>query len=219
MPSFVNHTRGYTWPPSVHLLDSSDVATHLESVAEELPDINEDPFAHFISPVTEEDDPYDEEYDFNAGITVVEQPPNKVKSQKFRTTVAKKWAQYVALHHTHIHRIYHGPTLSQIATIDELLQEPPELTDDEAVPYKVEVRAPREPTRGRAQDLLLPRPRFSRGRRYSRTSSGRRHSWREPSPDLFTVMEESEGQSMRETDDGASRRSERNVTVVEKSRL
>lgn len=219
MPSFVNHSRNYTWPPSMHLLDPSRVSQPTHGPETELPDIDEDPFAHFISPVTEEDDPC-ESYDFNAGISVHEPPPMEAKTHKFRSGVAKKWARYIAQHHTNLHTLYHGPDPGhnpQIPTIEESV-EPPELSEDDEfepilkddaddVPYKLEIRAPREPTRGRAQDLLRPDLHRKKGRRYSRTLSGRRHAWREPSPDLFTVMEESEGPLSQETDEGVSRRS------------
>jgi hypothetical protein len=82
-----------------------------------------------------------------------------------------------------------------------------------------------EPTRGRAQDLVSRKARNRR--RYSRTLSGHRHSWREPSPDLFTV-DESEEEDLpqlrrkqtlksKKTKDGASRRSK--AEVAEKSKL
>ena len=68
-----------------------------------------------------------------------------------------------------------------------------------------------EPSRGRAQDLATRKQ--QNRRRYSRTLSGHRHSWREPSPDLFTVDESEEEDvpalrraKTRKPKDGAERR-------------
>jgi len=80
-----------------------------------------------------------------------------------------------------------------------------------------------EPTRGRAQELVS-RSKGRGRRRYSRTLSGHRHSWREPSPDLFTVMETEEAESptlrrtKTKTKDGAERRRSKG-DVMEKAKL
>ena len=70
--------------------------------------------------------------------------------------------------------------------------------DDERLNYTPQTIAhtsPRitvtEPTRGRAQ-VLVQRKERNRRQRSSRTLSGHRHSWREPSPELFTVDESEE---------------------------
>jgi hypothetical protein len=84
-----------------------------------------------------------------------------------------------------------------------------------------------EPIRGRAQELIVRKA--QNRRRYSRTLSGHRHSWREPSPDLFTVDESEEEESpmlrrskSRKAKDGAERRrssTRSRSRVTEKSRL
>ncbi|OCK85593.1 hypothetical protein K432DRAFT_286449 [Lepidopterella palustris CBS 459.81] len=216
MPSFFNHYRNYSWPPSVEDYGSSD--------EDELPDIDDDPFAHFLTPVNEEDDPYDA-LSFSAGIIATDNAPSK-KSSKFRNSVAKKWARYVARHHEELHELYH--------------EQKPDGDDNEGYIIELDdarlLEMPRtqsilstsknaaEPTRERTQELLRPSRGRRRSRRTSRTLSGHRHSWREPSPDLFTVMETEEVEhattkTKTKTKDGEERRRSNAGEVVEKAKL
>ncbi|KAJ4355608.1 uncharacterized protein N0V89_003628 [Didymosphaeria variabile] len=227
MPSYLRHSqssRSYSFPPCVDNLDYSPQSVN------DLPDIDEEPFAHFLTPLAEEDDPYDP-MSLSAGIFVSD-GPRATKASKFKSNVADKWARYVKGNHTQLHSRYHVPTLSSLDEDDESFMQ---LEDDRLndTPHVVtQIATPRititEPTRGRAQELLIRRNR----RRYSRTLSGHRHSWREPSPDLFTVDEsESEEDDMpvlrrtkvKKSKDGAERRrssrSRVRSEVVEKSRL
>ncbi|KAI9657382.1 MAG: hypothetical protein M1821_003064 [Bathelium mastoideum] len=154
MASPSRHKRHHSWPPILHLVEIKKEKS--------LPDIDEDPFAHFITPISEEDDPFDTV--FSAGI--LDAPADDVpKANKFYNKIATSWAKYVARHHVTLHEQYHQ-----------------EASDDR--PYNTVIH---EPTRGRP-DIRQKRPRTSR------TLSGHRHSWREPSVDIFTVMEESEDQ-------------------------
>ncbi|KAF2493036.1 hypothetical protein BU16DRAFT_96340 [Lophium mytilinum] len=221
MPSFIN-SRTYSWPPSPTHLSLSSLAD-APSKSTGLPDIDDDPFAHFLTPVNEEDDPFDA-LSLSAGIISTPEPTAS-KTTKFKSSVAQKWARYVARHHADLHEQYH-PTPEEDPDNDD---------DDEAFIVDLDdarlVDTPRtrdllstpaitlsQPTRGRAQELLVPGHRRRRGRA-SRTLSGHRHSWREPSPELFTVAEVEEAESpVRErkrriaTDDGdrlGIRRSER----------
>jgi hypothetical protein len=227
MPSYLRHSRNaraYSFPPCI---DSFEDSSQSEN---ELPDIDEEPFAHFLTPLTEEDDPYGP-LSLSAGIFVPDGPRTS-KASKFKSNVADKWARYVRGNHAQLHTRYHVPQLQTLEEDDESFMQ---LEDDRLndTPHMVtHIATPRitivEPTRGRAQDLLTRRSR----RRYSRTLSGHRHSWREPSPDLFTV-DESESEEddipvLRRTktkkskDSLGGRRSSRSRVrseVAEKSRL
>lgn len=226
MPSYLRsprNSRSYSFPPCI---DSMDFALTPEA---DLPDIDEEPFAHFLTPVAEEDDPYDP-FSLSAGI-IVHDGPHASKASKFKSNVAEKWARYVKSNHAQLHTRYHLP---QIEEDDESFMQ---LEDDRLndTPYvATHLTPPRititEPTRGRAQELLSRKTRSRR--RYSRTLSGHRHSWREPSPDLFTVDEsESEEDDLpvlrrskaKKTKDGVERRrssrSRVRSEVTEKARL
>ena len=184
MPSYnrsSRSSRSYSFPPCI---DSLDYSSQSEN---ELPDIDEEPFAHFLTPLTEEDDPYDP-LSLSAGIFVSD-GPRATKSSKFKSNVADKWERYVKGSHTQLHRRYHVPHLESLEEDDESFMQLEDERLNDRPQVVTRLTSPRalaaEPTRGRAQELLTRRNR----RRYSRTLSGHRHSWREPSPDLFTVDE------------------------------
>lgn len=206
------------------------MAEHEGSQASGLPDIDEDPFAHFISPITEADDPY--ELSLSAGI--VHDGPHTSKASKFKSNVANKWARYVQHNHDNLHSHYHSPPIQEedeeetfMGLDDDRLNDTPHVVSQLSPPRKIGG----ETTRGRAQDLVA-RKTLNR-RRYSRTLSGHRHSWREPSPDLFTVDESEEEETSvvrrprtRKPKDGADRRrsstrsrSRVRFDVAEQSRL
>ncbi|KAA8626954.1 hypothetical protein A1F94_002052 [Pyrenophora tritici-repentis] len=189
MPSYLrNPHRAYSFPPWIEAA---------ENEASQLPDIDEDPFAHFITPISEAEDPY--ELALSAGIDG-DEGPRTTKASKFKSNVANKWARYVRHNHGQLHT---HPSKNSI----------------------------NETHRGRAQDLAARKQ--QNRRRYSRTLSGHRHSWREPSPDLFTVDESEEEElpvlrrpKTRKPKEGAERRrsstrskSRARVDVAEKSRL
>lgn len=186
MPSFLRNNRSFSFPPFVESDDYS-------SSGSGLPDIDEDPFAHFLTPINEEDDPYDG-LSMSAGISVRDGPRTS-KAAKFKSSVSQKWARYVQNHHSNLHTIYHDSKAEEEEEEESFMQlDDQRLVDTPHMVFQLSgPPSPRtsttvpEPTRGRAQELLSPR---ARGRpRHSRTLSGRRHAWREPSPDLFTVME------------------------------
>lgn len=188
MPSYIRQSRSpraYSYPPHVDDFDFGS-SPH----ADNLPDIDEEPFAHFISPIQDEDDPWDP-LSFSAGI-VAHDGPQTSKASKFKSNVADKWTRYVKTNHTQLHSRYHAP----IPEDDEEEEEESfmSLNDDRLNDtYQVhsQIRmSTAEPTRGRAQELVTRKARARR--RYPRTLSGHRHSWREPSPDLFTVDESEE---------------------------
>jgi hypothetical protein len=185
MPSYIRtQYRSYSFPPCI---DSVNTDYPHDS---DLPDIDEDPFAHFITPINEEDDPYD--LSLSAGIMVPEGARTS-KASKFKSNVADKWARYVKHSHTQLHSQYHTSTIPEddeeesfMGLDDARLNSNPTPVAQLTPPRFI----PTDPSRGRVQDLGARKA--QNRRRYSRTLSGHRHSWTEPSPDLFTVDESEE---------------------------
>ena len=224
MPSFMrNPYRSYSFPPC---MDSVEFGHAQE---EDLSDIDEDPFSHFITPINEEDDPYD--LSLSAGIIIP--GPRTSKASKFKSNIADKWTRYVEQNHTTLHSQYHTPTIQEddeesfMGLDDDRLTGSPSRISQVTVP-RITIT---DPSRGRAQDLVTRK--VQNRRRASRTLSGHRHSWREPSPDLFTVDESEEEDSpmlrhakSRKAFEGADRRrsftcsqSWRRGDVTERSKL
>ncbi|KAF2104478.1 hypothetical protein NA57DRAFT_51301 [Rhizodiscina lignyota] len=211
MPSFGRHNRNYSWPPSLHHV--SQIPHIRESLAQQpshrkqdtsndaIPDIDEDPFSHFISPMNMDDDP-DNPMSMSAGIMNTESIG--FKRDRFCASLAKRWARSVTPRekdNIHYHP-YSRPHSNSLA-LNQKLHHPH---------YNVEIRTPRhiltvsntsqniptivvteyleDPSQNRAQQLLIAAQRMRRRRRTNRTLSGHRHSWQEPSPDLYTVLEE-----------------------------
>jgi hypothetical protein len=87
-----HHHRRYSWPPSLQLIDISNI--HIP-----LPDIDDDPFAHFVSSPPAEDD-FDPLLDALACSTGIFTPhptssASKEKAYKFRRSIARKWARFM----------------------------------------------------------------------------------------------------------------------------
>ncbi|KAF2646506.1 hypothetical protein P280DRAFT_12902 [Massarina eburnea CBS 473.64] len=217
------NSRSNSFPPSI---DNFDFASPHE---QDLPDIDEEPFAHFISPLQDEDDPTDP-LSLSAGI-IVPNGPQASKASKFRSNVADKWTRYVKTNHAQLHSRYHTPILEEddeesfMSLDDGRLNDTPQVVTQLTTPPRTIIT---EPTRGRAQELVSRKVRARR--RYSRTLSGHTHSWREPSPDLFTVDESEEDDlpvlwrtKTKKVKDGADRRRSSRSRVrselPEKSRL
>lgn len=227
MPSYIRDPkayRSYSFPPCIDSIDSLDFAVPQEH---ELPDIDDEPFAHFLTPVSEEDDPYDP-LSLSAGI-IVPDGKRTSKASKFKSNVADKWTRYVKTNHTQLHSRYHAPIPEEdeesfMSLDDDRLNDAPQQVHQLSSPPRITLT---EPTRGRAQELVSRKTRARR--RYSRTLSGHRHSWREPSPDLWTVDESEEDDlpvlrrtKPRKAKDAERRRSSRSRVrgeVAEKSRL
>lgn len=205
-----------------------------------LPDIDDDPFAHFLSPMNDEDNPFDD-LAFSAGIIVSDDSATededdvggegweegKRDDDRLRSKIARRWAKYIAKYQNSscvggsgsssgnrgkrtggkLEKVDEDEAAEErdeqedrkrrndeVAVVDEgymseessgatpvhvkKLQRP---SSEPLEPYRTVVR---EPTRGRAQDLVDGRMR--KKRKY-------RHSWRAPDFDLFTVVEEGEG--------------------------
>jgi hypothetical protein len=198
------NSRTYSWPPSPTHLSLSSLASPASS---SLPDIDDDPFAHFLTPVHEDDDPYDA-LSLSAGI-ISAPVPQASKTSKFTSTVAQKWARYVARHHQDLAALYHPssnpddlPTAKYDDDDEDFILDMQDTRLNESLRSRDLLSTPTitltsgagSPTRGRAQELLVPARRRRTGR-HSRNLSGHRHSWREPSPELFTVAEVEEAES------------------------
>jgi len=105
MSGFIGHSRHLTWPPNLHLLprQSTGSKTHTPGSAlsphttytRPLPQDDEDPFSHFLSPVLEEDDPYDDS-SYSAGITPYISNSTSQKDALFRARLEERWETYVA---------------------------------------------------------------------------------------------------------------------------
>ncbi|KAF2714367.1 hypothetical protein K504DRAFT_496297 [Pleomassaria siparia CBS 279.74] len=225
MPSFLRSSRSYSFPPCIDHVEFGSAAEP------NLDDIDENPFAHFLTPVNEEDDPYDG-MSMSAGI-IAPDGPHTSKSSKFKSTVADKWAKYVKNNHAQLHDHYHEESTDDdddesFMQLDDnrLFDRPHTVHQLSSSPPPTPSITMKDPSRGRAQEFAARKEARNR-RRYSRTLSGYRHSWREPSPDLFTVEESEEEESpilVRRTKtkktakDGVERRRSK-VEVTEKSRL
>jgi len=186
-----------------------------------VPDIDEEPFAHFITPISEDDDPSNTSF-FNAGIEPAE--PAASRTGRFIASLEQRWAQYVARHHVLLHAIFHEDfTAGDFSNSRPRRRRNANTLGDLAlptVPYGTpiikivtpedverELAAKRqslhESTKGRASDLLADAAQRRRlSRRPSHTLSGRRHSWREPSIDIFTVIEEPENAAKEKSGSG-----------------
>ncbi|EAT89983.2 hypothetical protein SNOG_03252 [Parastagonospora nodorum SN15] len=100
MPSYLrNPYRSYSYPPTLEGIE--------EDYENNLPDIDEDPFAHFITPIDDED-PYD--MSLSAGIMVAD-GPRASKASKFKFNVADKWTRYIKQSHTGLHKQHHTTTI------------------------------------------------------------------------------------------------------------
>jgi hypothetical protein len=92
-----HHHRRYTWPPSLHLIDVSNIRIPL-------PDIEEDPFAHFVSPVSRDDDDDDDHIVYTAGILPTD--PISMQSEKafkFRSSISRRWKAFFSKYRAKLH--------------------------------------------------------------------------------------------------------------------
>ena len=185
MPSFVrSQERTYSWPPSLHHL-RDDAETSNDPVDKSLSNIDDDPFSHFISPIIEEDDPFGEA-SWTAGI-IDHDPSRSKKTAKFYEGIAKKWSQYIMQHHDEIYMLYDEDYESDDSSATMTFTDHSDTADAERDDFS---RAP-------VHDNQLQIPSYEEVSRRSLSNNSRlihrrRHSWREPSHELFTVPEEDE---------------------------
>lgn len=166
-----------SWPPTILRVHEDD---------DTLADIDENPFSYFLTPEDFDDDIED----LSAGIETLDVPKQQVRtvspSSLQRVPVEDDDASFgVAMplslrDFTRAHskrREEQGPARNERVRIIDV--EPPSSS----------------PRRGRAMVRLSPpRSRNGRGRGQTRSLSARRpQSWREPSPDIWSIEEESEG--------------------------
>ncbi|TID13095.1 hypothetical protein E6O75_ATG10044 [Venturia nashicola] len=171
MPRLGKHNRNHSFPPSLHFIQRSSSKT----LSPPRPDINDAPWTHFLSEVDDGDDPSDF-LDYTAGIIASSDASSKKKSAKFRPSDSKKWdKQVVNFHHGNYQR-----RAEEHAFVENR-------NDPWSHIVEHDVRVASNP---------IDISRQSRPRVRSRTRSGHRHSWREPSLDIFTVEEE----AMSDTD-------------------
>jgi hypothetical protein len=128
-----------------------------------------------MTPVIE-DDGFADYLDYSAGI-LTNSRASKKKSNKFRPSNSKKWNHQVINYH---HGIF--PRKAGSHGFVENRPDPWSHVVEIDINTSVEIEE---------RDVQVAQLRL-RGRSKDRTSSGHRHSWREPSVDLFTVNEESE---------------------------
>jgi len=167
MPLFGNQHRNHSFPPCFRFTQNNS-ARHLSPP---LPSIDDEPWAHFI-----EDDNSTDYLDFSAGI-LTSSEASKKKPSKFRPSNSKKWGKQVVNFH-------HGtfPRTVESHGFVENRHDP----WSHVVEYDIKTSTDIEERDAQVVQLRL------RGRSKTRTLSGHRHSWREPSVDLFTVDEEAE---------------------------
>lgn len=159
------HNRNHSFPPCLRFIQRPSSKT----LSPPRPDINDAPWAHFLSEVGDDDDPSDF-LDYTAGIITSSDASLKKKSAKFRPADSKKWdKQVVEFHHGTFPRPEeeHGFVENRNDPWSHIVEH--------------DVMATSHPINISRQ----PRPHVR-----SRTRSGHRHSWREPSVDIFTVEEE-----------------------------
>lgn len=184
-----HHHRRYSWPPSLHLIDVSAIRIPL-------PDIDEDPFAHFVSPPEDDPEPSLDSIAFRAGIVATQHTSSKndEKAYKFRTSIARKWARFIARYYA---KLPHGHSESKDRKTNPDRDKPkkklpstPMSTTEASSSKKPKSTAKTEtskPTLGHAHALLAE---LDAQRRSARPSPSRQwHSFSEYSNTLPTIME------------------------------
>lgn len=200
-------------------------------------DIDEDPFSHFLSPVLDDEDPFDDS-SYTAGITSYESASDS-KTAHFRARLEERWNNYIAhdlLRHPptddrprsstppeedqlpdlYTDDLYDNASSSpnmEFSCFSDFSSSPPEfpsmLQPDEFDGWEADRR--RDNSSSKDLEIWtapLKRPRL----RSSRTLSGKKHSWREPSGDLWTLREEDEDE-MALVEQEQPRRRKRSKTV------
>jgi hypothetical protein len=192
------HRRNQSWPPVFQVTAPSGTIKSLsEAQAEEqLKHIDDDPWSYFITPASDSDFIYDadaEQVSWNAGIAT---PPRrnvrKGHGYVFKQGLAERWDSFVVKRQEMVRNPPHQYVDNEMDSDN----------DNEAYiwPNTIEAelldRTPSPDPQHRRPTSLTDtydpyrerRERRAR-KKYTRTLSGHRHSWREPSPDIFTVSE------------------------------
>lgn len=155
-------------------------------------DIDEDPFSHFLSPVLDDEDPLEDD-EYSAGINSFDDEVQE-KRTNFRTRLGERWESFMS-----------RPKRPRTPPDEEEL---PDLETDETDGARSPQSSPPdlnmleeeldgwEADRARQRRTFgfpLQRPKL----KTSRTLSGRKHSYVEPSADLWTVDEDDETDTIR----------------------
>ncbi|KIW04645.1 uncharacterized protein PV09_04390 [Verruconis gallopava] len=157
------YNRNHSFPPSIRYVQKPS-----KSLSQPLPDIDDEPWAHFLAQDEDEDEQFADYLHFDAGILAGSET-QKRKANKFRSFSVEA-DRNIKHHHGALHRrqLEHG-FLSQ-----QRLRAQHEDTD--------------RPIPASKRSLAISASGGSARRQMVRRHSGHRHSWQEPS--LFTVTEE-----------------------------
>lgn len=192
-----------TWPTLSLLTPSLLTATTPDKTPQSIPsqlggDIDEDPFSHFLSPVLDDEDPFNDD-DFSAGINAFDEDEIESKRTNFRARIGEKWDSLIKQRQ----RPRTPPHEDQVPDLE---------TDDNT--DSSTTRSPRggspadlnifeaeldgwEADRARHRRSMFGSPLQRPKLKTSRTLSGRKHAWAEPSPALWNIDEDDETETGR----------------------
>lgn len=204
------HNRSPTWPASGQLLSSSPSQSPPKTSSPPKSydlDADEDPFSHFLSPILDDEGPFAESWSYSAGITDYVPESASKKAAKFRSALGHRWNSFV----TRQHSALSSPPSEH--SLPDLLDEGEDVATPEGSPAsdvhdsfaddgcsvdewldgweadRLRAQAKQRDRNARFQQPSRPALKRPRGKS-SRTLSGKKHSWREPSEELWTVPEE-----------------------------
>jgi hypothetical protein len=191
-----HHHRRYTWPPSLHLIDVTNIRIPL-------PDIDEDPFAHFVSPTSPDDDDQDDHVVYTAGI--LQTDPISMQSEKafkFRTSISRRWKAFFSKYRAKIHSrrensakadskgLFNSRTTTQTyQSWSRRISPSPSLPAN--TPHSQVIWNPDEPDASSDHSQRPHRTTGSKVKRH-RMPPYERRSWHAPSVGIFTILEGSD---------------------------
>jgi hypothetical protein len=207
-----SHLHPGSWPPAPgRLTPSLEDDNSTDDDEFDLPLLQRDPLTYFLTPPTPMDDDLEFDFDFDAGIEDPNNPPEIIRSVSPSTLDGLK-------------RYKSGGKSKDCAILDDdsddeedYIRFKPNASFPSGLPDYIFDRPKSASTlQSRTTDALLspnsfhvgsprgrPARRFSPPRRVSQDmrpglSLQRRHSWREPSPDVWSIDEEPEKETMSE---------------------
>jgi len=182
-----HHHRRYTWPPSIQLIDVSAIRVPL-------PDIDEDPFAHFVSRLAEDEE--QEHIVYSAGILSSDSiQMHAEKAFKFRASIAGRWRAFFSKYTAKIHRRHEKKSMFRSSIQPHTIRTDQTLNRDFALPSVLSgglssnsnLSHSVRPTPLVIQNLSQPSRTREQERR--RSSSMYHRSWHAPSSNLFPISE------------------------------
>jgi len=178
------HYRRYTWPPSIHLIDVS-------SIRVPLPDIDDDPFAHFVSRYAQDED--EEHIVYSAGILPSDSfQMHAEKTCKFRASMAGRWKAFLSKYTAKLHRRQEKTLTTKSSTKIQATKPNQVVTMDFVVPTITSMTSTSSTSKQtRPAPLAVQDPlQSSRTRqRMRRSRSLYQRSWHAPSDNLFSISE------------------------------